>query len=408
MRIYDLMAARDALPRLGGVALLGLVLAGCASQGVPERAAGMRIDANPVQTPAATRRANYEYHVLAGEMAIQRDNREVAAREYVAALQYSNNAELARRASRIALYAGDMVLAYRATRAWAAAEQDSIEAQRTATRLALINEDASGLNVYAPALVRASASPDIGYRLLADVMSGQQNQADIAVAALSRIAERDSDSAAAHYALGVLALRYGRNDVAERAASRALALDPDWNEAILLQAGVWIRNGQRGRAQALVAQLPGNDATRAEYHMALARLLVEADQDEAALDEFQRALDQQPGNADARYGLAILSLSVGDLDRARDVFRGLYDSGERVDDTAYYLGTIAEQGDDFVEAQRWYQRVDNGEHAFDAQVRAARMMYRQDNLAGARRRLEEQRMIEDADKRGAEPLECFI
>lgn len=394
---YEENRACDAAPcagRLRGAAsaaLIGLVLAGCASQGVPEQAAGMRIDANEVQAPAVSRRASYEYHVLAGEMAIQRDDRDVAAREYVAALQYSNDAQLARRATRIALYAGDMALAYRAASAWAAAEPDSLEAQRTATRLALTSGDAAGLDVYAPSLVRAAASPDAGYRLLADVLSGEPEQSNLAVSALSRMAQEDRNSASAQYALGVLALRYNRNEIAERAAARALALDPDWNEAVLLQAGVWIRGGQADRAQALVAGLPGNQATRAEYHMALARLLVEADQDEAALDEFQRALDQQPDNDNARYGLAILSLSVGDLGRAKTAFSELYRSRGRADDAAYYLGTIAEQGDDFADAQRWYERVENGEHAFDAQVRAARMMYRQDNLDGARQRLGELR-----------------
>lgn len=394
---YEENRVCDAAPCVGrlrgaaGAALIGLVLAGCASQGVPEQAAGMRIDASEVQAPAVSRRAAYEYHVLAGEMAIQRDNRDVAAREYVAALQYSNDAELARRATRIALYAGDMALAYRAASAWAAAEPDSLEAQRTATRLALTNGDAGGLDVYAPSLVRAAASSDAGYRLLADVLSGEPEQSNLAVSALSRMAQEDRNSASAQYALGVLALRYNRNEIAERAAARALALDPDWNEAVLLQAGVWIRGGQADRAQALVAGLPGNRATRAEYHMALARLLVEADQDAAALDEFQRALDQQPDNDNARYGLAILSLSVGDLGRVQAAFSELYRSRGRADDAAYYLGTIAEQGDEFADAQRWYERVENGEHAFDAQVRAARMMYRQDNLGGARQRLGELR-----------------
>lgn len=397
MRIYDVNSACDAVMSAGrctvaaGAALFALALAGCATQSVPEQAAGMRIDASQIETPAVARRSAYEYHVLAGEMAIQRDNREVAAREYVAALGYSNDPALARRATRIALYAGDTALAYRAAGSWAAAQPDSLDAQRTAARLALANGDAAGLAVYAPSLVSASASPDIGYRLLADVLSGEPSQSDLAIATISGMAQQDSQSAPAQYALGVLALRYNRNDVAARAAERALRLDPDWNDAVLLQAGVWIRSGQASKAQALVDGLPGNDATRAEYHLALARLLIEADQDEAALDEFQHAIALQPDNADARYGLAILSLSVGDLERAEAAFTELYQRNERGDDAAYYLGTIAEQRDEFVNAQRWYQRVENGSHAFESQVRAARMIYRQGNLPGAQRRLAELR-----------------
>ncbi|GAB3681626.1 tetratricopeptide repeat protein [Salinisphaera aquimarina] len=378
------------------VALLTLsviAVAGCASQALPERAAGMRIDASSVQSPAVTRRSAYEYHVLAGEMAIQRGNRTLAASEYVAALDYSRDPALAKRATRIALFAGDPALAYRAAGSWAASEPDSLDAQRTAARLALSNGDEKGLKVYAQSTVAAAASPDIGYRLLADVLSGESANSDLAVRTASHMAQRDSDSAPAQYALGVVALRYNRNDVAEQAAARAVALDPQWNDAVLLRAGVWIRNGESAKAQALVDDLPGNDATRAQYHMTLARLLIEADQDEAALDEFQHAIDLQPQNADARYGLAILSLSVGDLDRAETAFNALYDDNERADDAAYYLGTIHEQREEYGPAQHWYQRVENGSHAFESQVRGARMIYMQDDLAGARQRLSELRGV---------------
>ena len=94
--------------------------------------------------------------------------------------------------------------------------------------------------------------------------------------------------------------------------------------------------------------------------------------DEAAsMPFFERAIDLQPENTDARYGLAILSLSVGDLGRAENALTQLYDNNERADDAAFYLGTIAEQREDYVEAQQWYQRVEGGSHAFESQVRGA-------------------------------------
>ena len=375
---------------LGCVVLLA---AGCAGQHGTRAGADVRIDANAVPPSPVSRREAYEYHVLAGEMAIQRDNRALAAREYVAALEYSNDPALAKRATRIALFAEQPDLAYRAATLWARNEPDSLDAQRTAARMAVANEDADGLALYAPALVQAAASPDIGYRLLADVVSGAPNATDMVIDTLSNMAQADSDSAPAQYALGVVALRYDRSEIAARAAERALALDPNWNDAVLLQAGVWIRAGETAKAQQLVDKLPGNAVSRAQYHLALARLLIEADQEDAALGEFEQAIQLQPDNSDARYGLAILSLSLGQLERAETAFTRLYDNNERADDAAFYLGTIAEQREDYAQAQRWYQRVENGGHAFEAQVRGARMIFMQDDLPGAQRRLSELRAI---------------
>lgn len=373
--------------------LLGaaLLLVACANDPRESLASRVRIDADAVESPQLSRRAAYEYHVLAGEMAIQRDNRALAAREYVAALEYSQDPALAKRATRIALFAGRPELAYRAARIWAMVVPDSLDAQRTATRMAIANMDRDGVARYAPQLVAAAASPDIGYRLLADVVSGQPQAGDIAVDTLRDMASRDADSAPAQYALGVVALRYDRSAIAAQAAERALAIDPEWNDAVLLQAGVWIRQGQTDKAQALIEGLPGNAASRAQYQLALARLLIEADQATAALGAFERAIELQPDNAEARYGLAILALSVGDLDRAQQALETLHERNERPDEAAYYLGTIAEERGDYGAAQRWYQRVESGGHAFESQVRAARMIYEQGDLTGAQRRLRELR-----------------
>ncbi len=377
-----------------GWALLGfaLALSGCASdQGAP--VANEMAVAEPASFDPAEDRMAYEFHVLAGEMAIQRGQRLEAAQQYVAALQYSGDIDLARRATRIALFAGQPVLAYRAAEAWADIAPQALDAQRTAARLALSVDDSAGLLDYGRALIAAAPSRDEGYRLLADGLSGGPPRADLAVDTIRELARDHPQLPVAQYALGLVALRYNRLDIARDAAQRALALAPEWDEAVLLQAGLWIREGKTGEAQALIADLPGNDATRSEYHLALARLLLEGNRGQSAISEFERALELQPGNDDARYGLAILSLSLNDLDRAEAAFMTLYEEGERADEAAYYLGTIHEQRDAYQQAQRWYQRVESGGQAFSSQVRAARMRYEQGDLAGAREQLVELRDI---------------
>lgn len=379
---------------VAGVLLLNAVVStGCAAQKQPRQIDGMRVDAATGGASVDDRRSSYEYHVMAGEMAIQRGHQDVAAREYVAALDYSDNAALANRATRIALLAGEQDLAFKGARAWAAAATDSLDAQRIVTRLALATGDREVLSRHAPLLVSAAASPDIGYRLLADVLSGDQAHADLALETLSGIAQRDRKSAPAQHALGMTALRYDRTDIAAPAAERALRLSPDWKDAVLLQSGVWIRQGKTDKAEKLVERLPGNDASRAQYHAALARLLIEAEQPAAARAEFAHALDLQPDNTDARYGMAILSLTLDDLERAQQALKRLYHDNERADDAAYYLGSIHEQRQEYARAQQWYQRVEHGRHAFEAQLRGVRMIYQQNDLPGARQRLAELRDI---------------
>lgn len=369
-----------------------LLLAGCAAERVVPPlgdGAATRIDTTAVQQDP---NVALEYHILAGELAVQRGNREVAAREYVAALDYSDSAELAQRAARVALFAGEPELAYKASRAWTAAAPDSADAQKTAARLALRNGDAEALTIHARAVIQQHSNGIAGgFKELADVLSGEPEQADVALQVMQALVAEHPSLAQAHYAQGLLALRYEKLALANHSIQRALALKPDWSEAVLLRAGVLVRQDEVEEASGLVADIDGSKADRANHHLQFARLLLDAKYTREAADEFERVLALQPGNEDARYGLGLLALSLNQAERAERAFVHLYQSNKRRNDAAYYLGSIATIRENHVEARKWYLRVKSGSHSFEASVLAARALYRQGDLAGARAELAELR-----------------
>lgn len=375
-------------------AFAGLMLIGCAADPVlptsaadPERASLVtRIGTTEVEIAAET--VALQTHILVAEMAIQRGLRKRASEAYVAALAYSDDPQLAERATQIALFADQLDLAYRAARAWAEADPDSENAHRTAARLALRAGEAERLRRYANAVVNLHLGGiGEGFRVLADVLSGEDGGAGLALATMADLVAEHPQLAQARYAQAVLALRYERYAVAEEAVARALALRPGWTDAALLRAGVLVREGKLVAAKNWIAGLAGSPAERADYQLGYARMLLDAGDNAAAADAFERALALRPDYADARYGLGVLALTLEQWDRAEQAFARLYDAGERRADAAYYLGAIAESREDYVEARRWYQRVEGGGHSFEAQIRAARMLGQMGDLAAARREL---------------------
>ena len=338
----------------------------------------------------ASRRAAYEYHVLAGELALQRGKYPVAASEYAAALEYSNDPALARRAGQIALLAHQPALAYRAVQAWVKAEPESLAARRAAARLAFVVGDASALRRYAGALIGGAASPRAAYSALAGMLDDQPGRSALAIDTLQSLAGQNPRSAAAQYALGALALEYGRLDVAARAANRAHELAPKWARTTLLQAGVMIQRDQTDAARALIAKLPGSAEQRAQYHASLAQVLLSASNQGAARDEFHRALKLAPTDNEARYGFAVLALSTGAIEPARRAFETLYDHHAHAADAAYYLGTIFDQQGADAKAERWYARVartPGSGHGFAAGMRGARVIAAQGDVDRARQSL---------------------
>lgn len=367
-----------------------LLLAGCVAG--PTADVTGRAAAPAPHAQALAPEIALEYHILVGELAVQRGDRAVAAREYVAALAYSDDPELAQRATRVALFAGEPELAFQAARAWTAADPNSADAQKTAARLALRNGDAQALAIHAEGVINQhSSSIAAGFKELAQVLSGEPEHADIALQVMQARVAAHADVPEAYYAQGLLALRYERLDLADQSIQQALAIQPDWDDAALLRAGILVRQGQIDEASELVASLEGSQAQRAEYHLSYARLLLDAEHTAQAADEFDRVLTLQPENSDARYGLGLLALSLGQPERAQEAFVALYESDQRSDDAAYYLGNIAAARDDHEQAQSWYERVESGSHAFDARVLAARSLYKQGDLAAAREALKQLR-----------------
>lgn len=378
-----LFSSRWRLPMLA-IMVLALAITGCAS--APSVSPGNNAPSitDTEDWSASSDEMTAQYHVLAGELAVQRGMTEAAVRHYVAALKYTNNKTLARRATRIALFAGNPAAAYQAASEWVELAPDSLDAQRSAARLALIDGHGEALFGYAQGVVNTAATRVDGYRLLADIFSGRPERADLAISTLTRLAHNDRDSSAAWYTLGLVALRYNQVDTAAKAAGHALSLAPSWDQAVLLRAATQIRSGQPARAQALVEALPGSTVKRSGYHVSLARLLFEGGQPSAALAEFERALELTPNNVSARYGLATLALNLGNLDRAEKAFKYLYEKSTRPEQAAYSLGIINERRKAYGAAEKWYRRVNTGSHVFDAKVRAALMQGKQGDIRTAR------------------------
>lgn len=331
------------------------------------------------KAPVAAR----DYQVMVGELSLLKGETGDAAQAYVKALAYSQDPALAKRATQVALAANRSDLAYQAAKVWARAAANDGRAQQAAVRLAFVNKDEQGIQTFASRLVANADSPRDGYERLASILSDRPGQASMALDVMSKLAAAHPDQAAAQYALGRLALNYNHIDGAAAAAHKAVADAPDWAEASLLRAAIEIRQGKPDAAAKRVQAIKGSPRQRAEYHVALARMLLRAGNDVAGLAAFKRAVAIDGAYADARYGLGLLSLSRGDLDTAAAQFEQLYLSGAHRDNAAFYRGVVADKREHDARAIDWYKKVGDSDHRFEARVRIVQLTYDQGDLNSA-------------------------
>lgn len=342
-------------------------------------------------------REQVEFHILAAELAGQRGALGFAAGEYLKALELAPNVALAERATRVALYAEVDEVALRAAQIWVALVPERFEARQLLVRLALRAGDADLAYAQAVALLRSYPhGQGQAFRDMARSLGGEIESGVAALALLQKLVKDFPDEEAGYYALGLLALRQDDPAEAEVAANRALALAPDWADAVLLKATALLRQSRQPEADALIAEVDLDDEKMAGLHMAYARLLLEAELSSSAITQFEAALDYESDNPEALYALSLLYLNAEDYDAAYPYLNDLYDlDSPRQSEAAYYLGGIEEQRGDFEEALEWYRRVNDGSHDMPALQQQAYVLYRLDRMDEARRLLAQQRQLHD-------------
>jgi tetratricopeptide (TPR) repeat protein len=336
--------------------------------------------------------AQAQYHVLVGEMAAQRRQPELAAQEFLKALELIPDPELAMRAASMALSAKNEALALKAARRWQQLAPGEADPREAVARLALRAGKRDETYTHCEALVQGHAGgPAEGFRHVAQVLSQEGSHKDDALAVMEQLRRKWPELAGAYHAQSLLALRFNEIALAESSARESLRRQPDSRDSLLLLTGVLVKKGDIAGADATMSELLKLGGDPAELRMGYARLLLEADQIDAARRQFEGVLLAKPDSHEARFALGLLELERDSLDGAEPHFRALLASPDFKQRAAYYLGRIEETRRRPAEAIAWYEQVTEGEQALEAVMRRAVALGKLGRMPEGRRLLLEMR-----------------
>lgn len=319
--------------------------------------------------------AQAQYHVLAGEMAAGRQMPEMAAQEFLRALEFSPDPALAARATAMALAAKREDLALAAARKWLSTESSSLEAREVLARLSLRAGNSAEALSQCQAIVKGHPGGESdGYRHVALLLSQDRETAEPALALMKTLAAERPQLAGAQRALALLAFRFDDAALTEKAAREALRLAPNERESTLLLVGALVKKGDVAGADNVFEGLMREQKDPADLRLGYSKLLIDANQRIPAREQLQKVLKIDANNVDAHFALALLLLDERKPDEAEPHLKLLLDNPERRHDAAYYLGRIAEMRRQPEVALGWYERVQAGSQVFDAYLRRARML----------------------------------
>lgn len=375
------------IPALG----LALGLLGCASQPVE---APLETEFDRLwQASAENPDVELGAAVLAGELAAQRGMRDEAAEHYARAAALSADPLTAQRATQLALQAENADLADLAAARWVELDAENSGAYEIAARLALRASDHQrAVHLLRQMLSLDESDEQAALVSVAEILSLEPEASQQALDLFDQVTAGQALSAAHAYARGLLAYRVDEQDAARAAVADALAMRPEWRPAQLLGLRLQLQAENLSAAEQLIRDMHVADPKNLELRLSLGSLLLEFEQIDMARREFTNALKIDADNAAALYALGLIEMDLGNYEAAEKRFTRLQNRGERLSDTSYYLGRIAEERGDILRAMQFYREVRDGRRVIDAAVRQAVIISRQGNMEAARSYLETLRL----------------
>ncbi len=390
-----------------GFSLTLLVVSGCATVNQPESSATVQAKASTemvqppsesaplVNSPAdvAPASASFPPELLFGlmtaEIAAQRGNTTLAAQTYVDAAFATRDVNVVAQAVRYAAMNNNLDIdkAGELAALWVELAPDQSTPHQALAMIQLQRGDVATALEQLEYLLANFETFD--FNVVIKLLSRQKNQ-KLALQVVAELAKARPDSAEAHFAHAHLAARFGHPEEALEANERAIALLPNWRNAIMLQGRLLqMLKRDEEAIQLLEGYLSGAMSDDVEMRRVLARLLLRSQKIEPAWQQYQIILQQQPDDEASRYLHAIASLELGKKELAVKELTQLAESGAHRDDARFQLGRIGEIDKQPEEARSWYRRVEGGQFLLPSRLREAVLISQVGDYDGALGILEE-------------------
>ncbi|ANE56876.1 tetratricopeptide repeat protein [Methylomonas sp. DH-1] len=361
-----------------------LSLAGCAV--APEKEA--TVEGRPAKVDGLESRVNRNtvideevlYLLMAAELAGQRNQYDLAMDAYLQAAKRVDDPRIAERAVKIGLFLKDETRTREALTVWLSKDGKNLAARKFAALLAIKNSDRkAALDNLDAMLADDPAGFEAGLLEMSKLLE-KEGRTQFTYDVLDELAQMRPAHAGIFFVQAVLASVLQQNELAQQKISQALLLEPDWNKAVIFQAQLAGRAGDLAKAreylEKAVKQAPNDKQLR---KMLLEVLVSNRDYDDA-IKLCQSVLDDKPDDPETLFTLALIHMQQNQVDKAENTLEKLLSNPEWEGQASFYLGKIELDQQRPEKALAWFDRVEEGNYAFDADMAAVSLLMGQKRL----------------------------
>lgn len=324
------------------------------------------------------------YEFLLGDIAMQRGRPELAAQTYWDLAKTTRDPRVARRAAQLAFESHQMDKSLEAFALWQELEPSAPLAKQMLVTLLL---SGGKLQEARPHVERWLATdPENAGHVFLQIHSLLM-RAPNKIAALDwlvEVAKPYPKVAEAHWAVAQIAAAANNRALALTEIHQTVQLHPDWDMAVVFEAQLLQQDEPKKSLELLQKFLKTHPASK-EVRLFYARALLEQKQYAESRVQFQQLLDVNPESSELAFAVALLSLQMGELDRAEKELQETLGKGKKDAGTVhYYLAQLNEAKKDDAVALAQYRLVVDGEYVYAARLREAYLLDKAGKLDEAR------------------------
>jgi tetratricopeptide (TPR) repeat protein len=336
-------------------------------------------------------------HVFAAEVLGAEGDFSGAAEAYLEAALISEDPEIAKRAARVAVSAGEWQMVALASDRWAMLDTANLEARELAAGSRLREGDYAGAEYRLAQILELTASDQAhGWRVVTALLAPASDQVRANKVLENLLEQFDAGSNVdAQFARSQFAARMGDLGEAADLVETAISLAPRRADLLAWSGRVAVNMGDLDLAEERYRQAWQVEPQDLQYAMAYAELLKR--NGDAATG--QSVLAQLPDAPEMRFARIVYALDAGDRESAKALYAGF--SAQRYSDTsdmAFHAAQSAELLDYWREAIEWYEQV-TGEQSLRSVLRRALLLAELGDVNEARKLMVAVRVQADAEVR---------
>ncbi|WP_394808580.1 tetratricopeptide repeat protein [Nitrosomonas sp.] len=345
-------------------------------------------DISQLNLPKQELTAPILFDFLVGETALQRGNLDIAVNRYVKLAKTTHDPRIAKRATEIALHAGNPFAAEQAAAMWVELEPDSTDARQTIAAL-LVN--IGKLDAARPHLEKllASEKNSIGNAFMQLNQLLSRNTDKVATLQLiQRLSQPYKDVPEVHFAISQAAWFANQHLLASEEMQRALTLRPGWEIAAVHNGRILQRISSTDASEFYRDYLK-KYPTANEVRIAYARVLIGDNHTDLAQEQLRWLSEKNPEDAEITLAIGLLATEMGDFDITETSFKKALSLGYKDTNAVHFhLGQIYEETKRPDMAMASYQLVKSGGRHLPAQIRYADLLALKGHLKEAREHLQ--------------------